>query len=159
MCRDDTSPKCRRHFQLSQQSPIKTCHSPAVPQESRQKFYRHSFLLSHTLVFPTAGPSTKQKCSLIEVNEHIISMESGDERIAWMGNYFPCIGNRVLHSLNGDTCCKPAIHLISHGNHKDGSTMLCQYLETVVDEHLKKLLPVDATVDKKFRASFFRGIC
>ena len=48
--------------------------------------------------------------------------------------------------------------MISHGNHNDGSRMLCQYLETVVDEELKKWLPDDATVDETFRASLFPAV-
>jgi hypothetical protein len=82
-------------------------------------------------------------------------MESGGERNTWMGDYFALMGDGVLHSDNGDTRCKHAFHMISHGNHNDGSRMLCQYLETVVDEELKKWLPDDATDDEKFRASLF----
>ena len=33
--------------------------------------------------------------------------------------------------------------------------MFCQYLETVVDAEVKKLLPDDATDDEKFHASLF----
>ena len=66
-------------------------------------------------------------------NECSIIMESGDERNTWMGDYFALIGDGVLHSDNGDTRCKLAFHMISHGNHNDGSMMLCQYLETVVN--------------------------
>ena len=82
-------------------------------------------------------------------------MESGNERNTWMGDHFAHIGYGVLHSDNGNTRCKLAFHMISHGNHNDGSRMLCQYLETVVDKELKKWLPDDATDDEKFRASLF----
>ena len=78
-------------------------------------------------------------------NERSIIMESGDERNTWMGDYFALIGDGVLHLDNGDTRCKLAFHMISHGKHNDGSMMLCQYLETVVDRELKKWLPDDAT--------------
>ena len=57
----------------------------------------------------------------------------------WMGYYFALIGDRLLHSENGDTCCKLALQLISNGNHKDGSRMLCQYLETILDVPIEKL--------------------
>ena len=69
------------------------------------------------------------------------------------GGLFALIGNGVLHSDNGDTRCKLAFHMISHGNHNDGSRMLCQYLETVVGKELEKWLPDDATDDEKFHAS------
>ena len=85
-------------------------------------------------------------------------MESGDERNTWMGDYFALMGDGVLHSDNGDTRCKLAFHMISHGNPNDGSRMLCQYLETVVDEESKKWLPDDATDDEKFRASLFPAV-
>jgi hypothetical protein len=45
--------------------------------------------------------------------------------------------------------------LISNGNHKDGSRVLCHYLETVVDDAVKKWLPDDPTDDEKFSASLF----
>ena len=82
-------------------------------------------------------------------------MESGDERNTWMGDYFALIGDGVLHSDNGDTRCKLAFHMISHGNHNDGSRMLCQYRETVVDKELEKWLPDNVTDNKKFRVSLF----
>ena len=85
-------------------------------------------------------------------------MESGDERNTWMGDYFALIGDGVLHSDNGDTRCKLAFHMISHGKHNDGSMMLCQYLETVVDKELKKWLPDEATDNEKFRASLFPAV-
>jgi hypothetical protein len=68
-------------------------------------------------------------------------MERRDEvQTNWMGNYFALIGNRLLHSDNGNTRCKLALQLILNGNHKDGSRMLCQYLETVVDVAMNKFL-------------------
>ena len=76
------------------------------------------------------------KRHIIMFFENIIAliMESCNEvKTNWMGDYFALIGNRRLHSDNGDTHCKLALQLISNGNHKDGSRMLCQYLETVVD--------------------------
>lgn len=85
-------------------------------------------------------------------------MESGDERNTWMGDYFALIGDGVLHSDNGDTRCKVAFHMTSHGKHNDGSRMLCQYLETVVDRELKKWLPDDATDEEKFRVSLFPAV-
>ena len=45
--------------------------------------------------------------------------------------------------------------MISNGNHKDGSRVLCQYLETVVDIAVNKWLPDDVTDDEKIRASLF----
>jgi hypothetical protein len=88
-------------------------------------------------------------------NECSIIMENGNERNTWMGEYFALIGNGVLHSNNGNTYCKLSFHMISHRNHNDGSRMLCQYQETVVDKELEKLLPDDATDNEKFRASLF----
>ena len=85
-------------------------------------------------------------------------MESGDEKNTWMGDYFALIGDGVLHSDNGDTRCKVAFHMTSHGKHNDGSRMLCQYLETVVDRELKKWLPDDATDEEKFRVSLFPAV-
>ncbi len=85
-------------------------------------------------------------------------MESGGKIYTWMGDYFALMGDFVLHSDNGDTRCKLAFHMISHGNHNNGSRMLCQYLETVVDKELKKWLPDDATDNKKFRASIFPAV-
>ena len=64
-----------------------------------------------------------------------------------MGDYFALIGNRLLR-----------LQLILNGNHKDGSRMLCQYLETVVDFAVKKWLPDDATYDEKFCASLFPAV-
>ena len=85
-------------------------------------------------------------------------MKSGDKRNTWMGDYFALSSNGVLHSNNGNTCCKLAFHMISHGNHNDGSRMLCQYPETVVDKELKKWLPDNATDDEKFHASLFSAV-
>ncbi len=85
-------------------------------------------------------------------------MESGNKRNTWMGDHFALIGYGILHSDNGNTCCKLAFHMISHGNHNDGSRMLCQCLETVVDKELKKWLPDDATDNEKFRASIFPAV-
>ena len=66
-------------------------------------------------------------------------MERRDEvQTNWMGDYFALIGDCLLHSDNGDTCCKIALQLISNGNHKDGSRMLCQYQETILDVGMKK---------------------
>ena len=50
-----------------------------------------------------------------------------------MGDYFALVGNRLVHSDNGGTCCKLALQLILNGNHKVGSRMMCQYLETILD--------------------------
>ena len=85
-------------------------------------------------------------------------MESGDERNTWMGDYFALIGDGVLHSDNGDTRCKVAFHMTSHGTHNDGSRMLCRYWETVVDEELENWLPDDATDNEKFRVSLFPAV-
>ena len=71
------------------------------------------------------------------------------------GDYHALVGNHLLHSGSGATHCILAIHLILEGNHKDGSRMLCQYLEIVVDVTVKKWLPDNATDDDKFRASVF----
>jgi hypothetical protein len=73
----------------------------------------------------------------------------------WMGDYFALIGDRLLHSDNGDTRCKLALHLISNGNHKDGSKMLCQYLETILDFAMEKFVPDDTADDEIFSASLF----
>ena len=54
-------------------------------------------------------------------------------------------GDCHLYSDNGDTRCKLALQLISNENHKDGSRMLCQYLETLVDVAVNKWLPDNAT--------------
>ena len=75
-----------------------------------------------------------------------------------MGDYFALIGNRLLHSDNGDTRYKLALQLISNGNHNDGSRMLCQYLETIVYVAVKKWLPDDSTDDEKFSASLFSAV-
>ena len=75
-----------------------------------------------------------------------------------MGDYFALIGDRLLYSENGGTHCKLALHLISNGNHKDGSRMLCGYVETVVDDAVKSWLSDDVTEDDKFRASLFPAI-
>ena len=75
-----------------------------------------------------------------------------------MGDYFALIGNRLLHSENGDTHCKLALQLILNGYHKDGSRMLCQYLETAVDVAVNQWLPDDATYDEKFCASLFPAV-
>jgi hypothetical protein len=81
-------------------------------------------------------------------------MERRDEvQTNWMGNYFALIGNRLLHSDNGDTRCKLALQLILNGNHKDGSRMLCQYLETVVDVAMNKFLSDNPADDEIFSAS------
>ena len=48
--------------------------------------------------------------------------------------------------------------MISNGNHKDGSMMLCQYLETIVDVAVNKWLPDDETDDEKFGASLFPAV-
>ena len=72
-------------------------------------------------------------------------MENCDEgKTNWMGDYFALIGNRVLYNENGNTRCKLALHLILNGNHKDGSRMLCGYVETVVDDAVKSWLSDDA---------------
>ena len=76
----------------------------------------------------------------------------------WIGGYFALIGDHHLHSDNGDTCCKLALQLSSYGNHKDGSRLLCQYLETVVDVTVKKWLPDDSTDDENFSASLFPAV-
>ena len=76
----------------------------------------------------------------------------------WMGDYFALIGDRLLYSENGDTRCKLALLLISNGNHKDGSRMLCGYVETVVDDAAKSWLSDDATEDDKIRASLFPAV-
>ena len=72
-----------------------------------------------------------------------------------MGDYFALKGVCLLHSDNGNTRCKIALQLISNGNHKDGSRMLCQYLETVVDVMMEKFLPDNAADDEIFSASLF----
>ena len=82
-------------------------------------------------------------------------MESGNKRNTWMLDYFALMGDGILHSDNGDTCCKLAFHMISHGNQNEGSRMLCRYQEIVVDKELKKWLPDNATDEEKFRASLF----
>ena len=83
-------------------------------------------------------------------------MERRDEgQTHWMGDYFALIGDRVLHSDNGDTRCKLALQLILNGNHKDGSRMLCHYLETVVHSTMEEFLTDDAADDEIFSASMF----
>ena len=90
-------------------------------------------------------------------NEHSIIMESGDKRNTWMGDFFALIGDSALQSDNGNTHCKLAFHMISHGNHNDQSRMLCQDLETVVDKELKKWLPDDElTTKSSVRVYFLR---
>ena len=85
-------------------------------------------------------------------------MESSDEIEYWMGDYYALVGNHLLHSGSDDTQCKLALHLMSEGNHKDRSRMIFQYLETVVDAKVKKLLPDTATNNEKFRAMFFPAV-
>ena len=80
------------------------------------------------------------------------------EKTNWIGDFFDLICDRLLYSENGDTRCKLALHLISNGNHKDGSRMLCGYVETVVDDAVKSLLSDDATEDDKFPASLFPAV-
>jgi hypothetical protein len=70
-------------------------------------------------------------------NIALIMESHHDLNTYWMGDYFALIGDRLLHSDNGNTRCKLALQLILNGNHKDGSRMLCQYLETVVDVAVK----------------------
>ena len=72
-----------------------------------------------------------------------------------MGDYFALIGDHLLHSDYGDTCCKLALQLILNVNHKDGSRMLFKYLETVVDVTMKKWLPDNMTDDEILHASLF----
>ena len=72
-----------------------------------------------------------------------------------MGDYFVPIGDCLLHSDNGDTRCKLALQLILNGNHKDGSRMLCQYLETIVHSAMEEFLPDNAADDEIFSASMF----
>ena len=110
---------------------------------------------SHPLL-PNRWPINTAKAFLD--NEHSIIMEGGDEKNTWMGDYFALIGDGVLHFNNRDTHCKLAFHMISHGNHNNGSRMLCQYLETVVDKELKRWLPDDTTDDEKFHASLFPAV-
>jgi hypothetical protein len=71
-----------------------------------------------------------------------------------MGDYFALIGVHFLQSDNGDTCCKLTLQLILNRNHKDGSRMLCQYLETIVDVAVKKWLPDDSMDEEKFYYHF-----
>ena len=86
-------------------------------------------------------------------------MESRNQvKTNWMGDYYALIGNYLLHSDNGDTHSKLALQLISNGKHKDGSRMLCQYLETVIDVAVNKWLPADVTDDEKFHASLFPAV-
>ena len=86
-------------------------------------------------------------------------MESRDEvKTNWMRDYFAFIGDRLLYSDNGNTRCKLALQLISNGNHKNGSRMLCQYLETIVDVAVNKWQPDDMTDDEKFHASLFPAV-
>jgi hypothetical protein len=75
-----------------------------------------------------------------------------------MGDYFALIDNRLLHSDNGNNRCKLALQLILNGNHKDGSRMLCQYLETIVHSAMEKFLPDDAADDEIFSASLFPAV-
>ena len=83
-------------------------------------------------------------------------MEIGDDvKANGMGGYFAFIGDCLLHSDNGDTCCKLSLQLITNGNHKDGSRMLCQYLEAEVDVTVNKWLPDKVTDDEEFCASLF----
>ena len=72
-----------------------------------------------------------------------------------MRDYFALIGDCLLHSDNGDTGCKLALQLISNGNHKDGSGMMCQYLETILDVAKEKFLPDNAADDEIFSAVCF----
>ena len=85
-------------------------------------------------------------------------MESGNERNTWMGDYFALISDGVLHSDNGDTRCKLAFHMISHGNHNNGSRMLSQYRETVVYKELEKWITHDATDNDKFHVNLFPAV-
>ena len=76
----------------------------------------------------------------------------------WVGRYFALIGKCLFHSDNSNTCCKLALHLISNGSHKDGSRMLCSYVETIVDVAVKKWLPDDLMDDEKFSACLFPAV-
>ena len=91
-------------------------------------------------------------------NIALIMESHHDLNTNWMGDYFALIGDHLLHSDNGNTRCKLALQLISNGNHKDESRMLCHYLETIVDDTVKKWLPDDSTDDEKFSASLFPAI-
>jgi hypothetical protein len=96
---------------------------------------------------------------LFYFHDIILIMEICNEgKTNWMGDYFALIGHRLLYSENGDTRCKLTLHLISNGNHKDGSRMLCGYVKTVVDDTVKSWLSDDATEDDKFRASVFPAV-
>ena len=145
-------------FQPVDNLPNQTCHSPKSSYSKKIPWLANGIhKITHSSCshprLPNHQPVNTAKVFLD--NEHSIIMESGNERNTWMGDYFALIGDGVLHSNNGDTRCKLACHMISHRNHNDGSRMLCQYWETVVDKKLEKWLPDNATDDKKFRASLF----
>ena len=72
-----------------------------------------------------------------------------------MGDYFALIGDRLLYSDNGDTRCELALQLIFNGNHKDGSRMMRQYLETILAVAMEMFLPKDTADDEIFSASLF----
>ena len=75
-----------------------------------------------------------------------------------MGDYFALIGDCLLNSDIGDTHCKLSLQLILNGYHKDGSRMLCQYLETIVDVVVSRWRPDNATDNEKFHASLLPAI-
>ena len=66
-----------------------------------------------------------------------------------MGDYFALVGDHLLqYGDNGNTHCKLTLQLISNGNHKDVSRMLCQYLETAMDVAVNMCLPYNASDDE-----------
>ena len=148
-------------FQPVKNLPNQTCHSPNSSYSTKIPWLANGIRnITHSSCshphLPNHRPVNTAKAFLD--NERSIIMESGDERNTWMGDYFALIGNGVLHSDNGDTCCKLAFHMISHRNHNKGSRMLCQYWETVVDKELEKWLPDNATDDEQFRVSLFPAV-
>ena len=71
--------------------------------------------------------------------ENIIAliMESRDEvKTNWMGDYFALIGNCLLHSDNGDTCCKLAryfIFMVSFGQFPENGQRQMAYIIYLIE--------------------------
>ena len=144
-------------FQPVKNLPNQTCHSPNSSYLTIPWLANGIRKITHSSCshppLPNCWPVNTAKAFLD--NEHSIIMESGNERNTCMGDYFALMGDGILHSDNGDTCCKLAFHMISHRNHNDGSWMLCQYRETVVDKELEKWLPDNATDNQSSMQVYF----
>ncbi len=102
-------------FQPIKNLPNQTCHSPNSSYSTKIPWLANGIRkITHSSCshphLPNRWPVITAKAFLD--NECSIIMESDDERNTWMGDYFALIGDGVLHSDNGDTCCKLALHMI-----------------------------------------------